>query len=149
MNINRTDDTMFQTSKHIKYNSLESFNSILCLSGSPNKNKEEEELIGANFTLNNEYSKQISYDINILHFQNTNHLQLEREYKEIHSNKNINKQSLIGIPKIFYFGRVKGHPFNALIMDMLGPSLEKLFNLCNRKFLLKTVLMIADQCYHV
>eukprot|EP01084_Bolivina_argentea_P242623 406971_1 len=80
----------------------------------------------------------------------THHPQLEREYKiyqELHNKhkSNSQKSDLIRIPKIYYFGKVEGHPFNALIMDMLGPSLEKLFNLCNRKFSLKTVLMIADQ----
>ncbi|KAM7218475.1 casein kinase I isoform delta [Rhypophila decipiens] len=49
----------------------------------------------------------------------------------------------LGIPRVWWFG--KECDFYVLIQDLLGPSLEDLFNYCNRKFSLKTTLLIADQ----
>uniref|UniRef100_A0A7S0JYT6 Casein kinase I n=1 Tax=Cafeteria roenbergensis TaxID=33653 RepID=A0A7S0JYT6_CAFRO len=56
-------------------------------------------------------------------------------------------QGAVGVPYIRWYG-VETFPqgsFNVLVMDLLGESLEDLFNRCGRRFSLKTVLMIADQ----
>uniref|UniRef100_A0A7S1I508 non-specific serine/threonine protein kinase n=1 Tax=Eutreptiella gymnastica TaxID=73025 RepID=A0A7S1I508_9EUGL len=71
----------------------------------------------------------------------TRHPQLlyeSRLYKILNSAGNA-----VGVPSVRWYG-VEGD-YNVMVIDLLGPSLEDLFNFCGRKFSLKTVLMLADQ----
>lgn len=49
----------------------------------------------------------------------------------------------VGLPFVRWFG-MEGE-YYAMVIDLLGPSLENLFNFCSRQFSLKTVLLLADQ----
>lgn len=72
---------------------------------------------------------------------NSRHPQLQHEYRlyrTLHS-----KGNAPGIPSVKWYG-TEGE-YNILVVDLLGPSLEDMFNLCKRRFSLKTVLMLADQ----
>ena len=50
-------------------------------------------------------------------------------------------ESGMGIPKVYMKGTLGEH--NIMVMDLLGPSLEDLFNYCGRKFSLKTTMMLG------
>lgn len=52
-------------------------------------------------------------------------------------------QGGVGIPSIHWCGS-QGN-YNIMIIDLLGPSLEDLFNYCKRKFTVKNTIMIGDQ----
>lgn len=51
--------------------------------------------------------------------------------------------SIVGIASFKWYGRVSH--YNVMVMELLGPSLEQLFNKCSKKFSLKTVLLLAQQ----
>ncbi|KAI1729917.1 protein kinase domain-containing protein [Ditylenchus destructor] len=52
----------------------------------------------------------------------------------------------VGIPQLIYTG--KQQQYNFLVMELLGSSLETLFDKCGRRFTLKTVLLLAIQILH-
>jgi hypothetical protein len=64
---------------------------------------------------------------------------------ELESEHNIYKQlsGCYDVPKVHWFGTELDHC--ALVIDLLGPSLEDIFGQCQHKFSLKTVLHVASQ----
>ncbi|KAK3940976.1 casein kinase I isoform delta, partial [Diplogelasinospora grovesii] len=49
----------------------------------------------------------------------------------------------VGIPRVRWYGQECD--FYVLVHDLLGPSLEDLFNYCGRTFSLKTILLLAER----
>lgn len=52
-------------------------------------------------------------------------------------------QGCEGVPNAYYFGQEGLH--SILVIDLLGPSLEDLFDWCGRRFSVKTVVQVAVQ----
>ena len=48
------------------------------------------------------------------------------------------------MPQMYWKGLFEPK-FQAVVMELLGPSLEDLFNICRRIMSLKTTIMVADQ----
>ena len=52
-------------------------------------------------------------------------------------------QGNTGIPRLYWLG-TEGE-YRAMVMELLGPSLENLLHMCNNKLSLPTMLAIAEQ----
>jgi serine/threonine protein kinase len=48
-----------------------------------------------------------------------------------------------GIPRIYYYGKYRD--YKVMVMDLLGPSLDKFFKICNKKLSLETTLNFGEQ----
>lgn len=70
---------------------------------------------------------------------------MKTKHPQLHIEAKLYKfmQGGVGIPTVKWCG-YEGE-YNVMVMELLGPSLEDLFNFCSRKFSLKTVLLLADQ----
>jgi serine/threonine protein kinase len=85
----------------------------------------------------------VSQDIQVaikLEVKNSKHPQLIYEAKVL---KLLQGQPSCGVPGLLWYG-TEGD-YNVMVLQLLGPSLEDLFNYCRRRFQLKTVCMLADQ----
>lgn len=70
-------------------------------------------------------------------------ISIDREVKIYRKYLN-NNEKICGIPVLYWFG-TDSTLGEIMVMDLLGPDLEKVFRFCNRKFSLKTTIMLAIQ----
>ena len=86
--------------------------------------------------LNMETGLDLAIKIKKQKYDESDHISNEAKIYEIFRGDELSKNYL---PEIYFLSK------DLIVMEMLGPSLEELFQKCSRKFSLKTVLMLADQ----
>lgn len=70
----------------------------------------------------------------------SNFLQLPTEYRVFQATSNVD----VGFPRSVHY--LKTSTDVVLVMDLLGKNLKELFEMCDKKFSVKTVLYIAIAC---
>jgi serine/threonine protein kinase len=91
---------------------------------------------GEVFIIKNKKDKKM-YAAKIEETKNKNRLKSEYNiYKKVNKNNEI-----AGIPKVYNF--IETEEYNVMIMELLGPSLESIYENCNRKFSLNTMFKLS------
>ena len=68
--------------------------------------------------------------------ESSSHLENEAKFYKLY-------EKTYGVPQVYYFGQFDN--YYALVMDLLGPTLDDMLEFCQYKFSHKTMLMIAIQ----
>ena len=63
--------------------------------------------------------------------------------EELNIYKNVYSDKVEGIPKIYYYGEYK--KYKIMVMDLLGPSLDKFYKICNKQFSIDTTVNLGYQ----
>ncbi len=119
----------------------------------------EEISLGANYTLQLKHklgsgsfgeiykgkNKKLNIDIAIKceSVKNNRHQRLKYEASVLKYLNGGEYPPPLGIPALYDF--IQSEEYNYMMMDLLNQSLEDLFDLCGRKFSLKTILSLGDQ----
>lgn len=91
---------------------------------------------GEVYIIKNKKDKKM-YAAKIEESKNKNRLKSEYNiYKKIN-----NSNQIIGIPKVYNF--IETEDYNVMIMELLGPCLESIYEKCNRNFSINTMFKLA------
>jgi len=63
--------------------------------------------------------------------------------EELNIYKNIYSDKVEGIPKIYWYGEYK--KYKIMVMDLLGPSLDKYYKICNKQFTIDSTVNLGYQ----
>ena len=63
--------------------------------------------------------------------------------EELNIYKNIYSEQVEGVPKIYWYGEYK--KYKIMVMDLLGPSLDKFYKICNKQFTIDTTVNLGYQ----